>query len=411
MKKTLFVSLCLFLSVSLHALGQVKTGLDVLIATNFEAVRGLRVGVITNQTAVSGDGKHIIEVLRTAPDVELTAIFGPEHGVFGKNEAGEAVESSEGDSIKIPVYSLYGITRKPTAEMFKNIDALLFDIQDVGTRFYTYISTMNNTMEAAADFGVKYIVLDRPNPVGGVVVEGPVLSPEFTSFVGIHPIALRHGMTVGELAMMFKEEGWLKSKKKLDLAVVEMQGWQRHMFFEETGLSWIPPSPNMPTTTTALIYCGMGLIEATNVSEGRGTKAPFQQIGAPWLDAKHLINELQAMKIQGVRLRPVQFTPVDIPGMATNNKYDKQQCNGIEISILNAQQFRSVDFGMKVLTLLQAHYADNFQLKPAWLRKLTGQDWIAGAIKSGDSSVRITGKWEKETGKFIQKRADYLLYE
>ena len=411
MKRLIVIPFILILFIIAPAWSQVKTGLDVLIATKFEAIRGLRVGVITNQTAVSAGGTHIVDVLRSAPDVQLKAIFGPEHGVSGKNEAGDAIESSDEDSTAIPVYSLYGVTRTPTAAMFENLDALIFDIQDVGTRFYTYISTMNNTMEAAAAYGKKYIVLDRPNPVNVVMVEGPVLSPEHKSFVGIQPIALRHGMTVGELATMFNEEGWLKAGKKVDLTVVKMQGWERPMFFEETGLSWIPPSPNMPTTETALIYCGIGLIEATNLSEGRGTKAPFKQFGAPWLDAQLLIDELQKQDISGVRLRAVKFTPVDIPGMATNNKYDKQQCNGIQISVMDAQKFHSVALGLQVLTLLQKHYAEKFELKPKWLNKLTGQGGIAEAIRSGEAAKTIMGRWNDDLQKFSQKRANYLLYQ
>ncbi|KAA3619623.1 MAG: DUF1343 domain-containing protein [Calditrichaeota bacterium] len=409
MKKVLTLVSIIILCVNYGFAGQAKTGLDVLKANEFKSLHGLRIGVITNQTAVDFHGTHIIELFKANENVQLTAIFGPEHGVFGKAEAGKKIASTT-DSTKIPVYSLYGITRSPTADMFKNIDALVFDIQDVGTRFYTYISTMCKTMEAAAEFGVKYIVLDRPNPIGGLIVEGPVLDPELKSFVGIQPIALRHAMTVGELATMFNEEGWLQAGKKVDLTIIKMQDWQRHMHFEDTGLSWIPPSPNMPTTQTALLYCGMGLIEGTNFSEGRGTRAPFQKVGAPWLDANILIARLKEQNIQGIRLKPVRFTPIDIPGMATNNKYSGEICQGIEVSILDAANFKSVEFGFKLLTSLQELYPQHFELKPRRLNKLSGQNWVANAIKDGRTSEQMIASSQGDLHKFEKIRKKYLLY-
>ena len=410
MKKFFLCFSFVIISTTNSLLAQTKTGLDVLIESDFQQLNGLRVGLIINQTAVSRDGRHIIDLLKSRDDLQLMAVFGPEHGIWGRAEAGEKIKSAKLDSLGIPVYSLYGIPRATPAAMFENLDALVFDIQDVGTRFYTYISTMSKTMAAAATFGLRYFILDRPNPVGGKIVEGPVLEPALRSFVGIHPIALRHGMTVGELGKMFKGEGWLKSDKPLQLTVIKMENWQRSMLFENTGLSWVPPSPNMPVTDTALLYCGMGLLEATNVSEGRGTRAPFQKFGAPWLDNEKLIDLLTSTAIKSVRLQPVTFTPVDIPGMATNNKYSGKLCRGVEVSLLDAANFHSVKFGLTVLTLLQHNYPKEFKLKEKWLLKLSGKHDLAAQIRRGEKPEIIMAAWERDLRKFIAKRAKYLIY-
>lgn len=409
--KNILIYLTVIIAVLANFLqSQTKTGLDVLVESEFQQLQGLRLGIIINQTAVSRNGIHLIDLLKSREDLQLAAIFGPEHGIYGRAEAGKKIKSAQLDSLGIPVYSLYGITRSPSDSMFQNIDALVFDIQDVGTRFYTYISTMSKTMQAAAAFGLKYFILDRPNPVGGEIVEGPVLEPELRSFVGIHPIALRHGMTVGELGKMFLGEGWLKQIQPLDLTVIKMQNWQRTMLYENTGLSWVPPSPNMPVTDTAILYCGMGLLEATNVSEGRGTRSPFQKFGAPWLENHKLISLILAAGIKNVRLQPVTFTPVDIPGMATNNKYSGELCRGVELSLLDATNFKSVHFGITLLTILQKHYQEKFKLKENWLRKLAGKKNLAKAIRQGKSATNIIAGWEPDLKKFLKKRSKYLLY-
>ncbi|MHC4745057.1 MAG: exo-beta-N-acetylmuramidase NamZ family protein, partial [Planctomycetota bacterium] len=271
--------------------GAVKTGLDN-IASYHEMFRGKRVGIITNHTGCNSAGRHITDVFAEMEGVKVTALFGPEHGIKGSKAAGEKIDSEAGEAEDIPVYSLYGKTLKPTPEMLKNVDVLVFDIQDVGARFYTYTYTMSLAMEAAAENRKRFVVLDRPNPINGLTVEGSVLEPRFASFVGLYPIPVRHGMTVGELALMFNRQGWLKGGVRADLVVVSVGSWRRGDWYDKTGLRFIKPSPNMTDLNTAIVYPGLCLLEGTNVSEGRGTRKPFLQFGAPWIDAGELAARL-----------------------------------------------------------------------------------------------------------------------
>ncbi|MFQ5630957.1 MAG: exo-beta-N-acetylmuramidase NamZ domain-containing protein [bacterium] len=397
-------------SVSSHE-NQALTGLDRLANGNVSLLNGLRVGVITNQTAVTSSGSHVADVIAENQNIELVALLGPEHGIRGNVEAGYKVNANKDAKTGAPVYSLYGKTRKPTPEMLAGLDALVFDIQDIGTRFYTYISTMSLAMEAAAENGLKFIVLDRPSPVGGHIVEGPVLDPELRSFVGIHPIPIRHGMTVGELAKMFNEEGWLANGVKVDLRVVHCTGWQRSMIFSDYGKNWIPPSPNIPNPNTALLYAGIGLVETLwSFSEGRGTASPFEQVGAPWLDSAVLISTLREANINGVEFKPVKFTPVDIPGKATGNKYDRRECNGIRFNLQNGHALQSVRLGFHLITALQKHFPNQLEIKPRSVERLTGQKWIYEAILSGLPADSIIAQWQPELKKFLKKREKYLLY-
>ncbi|MDW7681663.1 MAG: DUF1343 domain-containing protein, partial [bacterium] len=286
-------------SADIKTSAKVSLGIDILLDEHLDLIQGKRVGIITNQTGVNSDGKHIIDLVFEAPEVELTALYGPEHGLRGDVEGGLTISHLVDPKTGVPIYSIYGKTKKPTPEMLQNVDVLIFDIQDVGARFYTYISTMSLCMEAAAENQISFIVLDRPNPITGTIVEGPVLAPEYQSFVGIHPIALRHGMTVGELALMFNEQSWLANGIQVELQIVKMKNWRRDSWYGELGLEWIKPSPNMPSATTALLYPGMGLLESCNVSEGRGTAAPFIQIGAPWLDHVRLKQLLDNAGVAG----------------------------------------------------------------------------------------------------------------
>ena len=394
----------------------VRTGLDIVVAGGFSEFQGKRVGIITNQTGVDRERRHIADLFHEAAGVQLVALFGPEHGIRGDTEAGGKIAGSVDAKTGVTVFSLYGETRKPTPEMLKSIDALIFDVQDVGARFYTYISTMSLAMEAAAELRIPFYVLDRPNPIGDLV-EGPALDPALRSFVGMHPIALRHGMTVGELAQMFNDEGWLQTGPvespqivKADLRVIKMEGWRRAMLFDETGLPWISPSPNMTSLATALIYPGTCLLEATNFSEGRGTNLPFEKIGAPWLEASKLIDKLRG-RVNGVDLRPIDFIPMDIPGKARHPKFSGTGCRGIQIDVTQPHAFQAAAFGIHLLVALRELYPKKLVIKENSLARLSGQSWMAKMILAGKPAAAILERSEKELQAFRELRQKYLLYK
>jgi len=408
----------IFLFSPLHAQKKsaVRTGLDIVVAGGFSEFKGKRVGIITNHTGINREGRHIADLFKQAAGVELVALFGPEHGIRGDTEAGGKVATGVDAKTGVTVHSLYGETREPTPEMLKNVEVLIFDVQDVGARFYTYISTMALAMEAAAELRIPFYVLDRPNPIGNLV-EGPVLDPAHRSFVGIHPIALRHGMTVGELAQMFNDEGWLQTGSKetpqtikADLRIIKMDGWRRDLLFDETGLPWISPSPNMTALATALVYPGTCLLEATNFSEGRGTNLPFEKVGAPWLDSNKLIEKLRG-RVAGVELRPIDFIPLDIPGKARNPKFNGTACRGIQIDVTQPRTFQSVAFGINLLCALQELYPKQFVIKENSMARLSGQSWVAKMISSGKKPEAILERIEKETKGFRELRQKYLLYK
>jgi len=289
------------------------------------------VGLITNSTGVNEDLGYNISLFCEHPDIHLKAIFAPEHGLWAAVQDAVAVSSFDYDGVRIPVYSLYGETRKPTREMLEDIDVLIFDIQDVGARFYTFISTMAMAIESCAEYDVSFVVLDRPNPVGGLTMAGNILESEFRSFVGYLPVPIRHGMTAGELARFFVHQFQLSVR----LDVVEMTGWRRDMWFDDTGLQWIMPSPNMPTLDTATMYPGTCLFEGTNISEGRGTTRPFELIGAPWIDASCLADKLNSLSLAGVKFRPAGFIP-------TFAKYRDQNCGGVQVHVLDREEFEPI---------------------------------------------------------------------
>jgi uncharacterized protein YbbC (DUF1343 family) len=313
MKSTAFfdrirsVFVLLTVPAALHCQPRVSTGADVLVAEHLDLLKGKRVGLITNHTGRVSSGEFLVDVL-LGKKINVVALFGPEHGIRGEAAAGDAVDDGVDDQTGIAVYSLYGATRKPTPTMLEGVDILMYDIQDVGVRFYTYISTMGLAMEAAAEHGIPFVVVDRPNPIGGLKLDGPVLIDSLRSFVGMYPIPVAYGLTCGELAVMIKSEGWL-DLAKLDLTVIWMEGWKRTMLWDDTGCPWVRPSPNIPTPATALVYPATCFIEATNVSEGRGTERPFHFIGAPFIDGGTLSGKLNALRLPGVRFSPTEFTP------------------------------------------------------------------------------------------------------
>ena len=380
----------------------VKPGLAVLLEDRLGLIEGKPVGLISNSTGVNGGLEDNISLFCRHPNVHLKAIFAPEHGLWGAVQDAVSVSSFQYEGISIPVYSLYGDVRKPTPEMLDGVDVLVFDIQDVGARFYTFISTMAMAMEACAERGLSFIVLDRPNPIGGLAVEGNVLEPEFRSFVGYLPIPVRHGMTIGELSLFFNDQ--LQIGTRLD--VVGMAGWRRDMWFDDTGLQWVMPSPNMPTLTTATVYPGTCLFEGTNVSEGRGTTRPFELIGAPWIDAPGLADELNQLALAGVKFRPVCFIP-------TFAKYKGQRCGGVQVHVVDRKAFAPVRTGLSMADVIRRIYQAEFQWHGAdrpFFDLLMGTDKVRKQLSSGKSADSIIGSWEDELMRFAESRRDCLLY-
>ncbi|RXT04371.1 exo-beta-N-acetylmuramidase NamZ domain-containing protein [Ammoniphilus sp. CFH 90114] len=375
-----------------------KLGVDVLLEEQMDLIKGKRVGLITNPTGVDQNLNSIVDIVYKHPEVELRALYGPEHGVRGDAQAGKYVEFYVDEETNLPVYSLYGKTRKPTPQMLEDIEVLLFDIQDVGTRFYTYIYTMAYAMEAAKENNIPFIVLDRPNPLGGEKVEGPVLDSKFSSFIGLYEIPLRHGMTAGELAQLFNEEFGIGC----DLTVVKMEGWERDSYYDETPLHWVLPSPNMPTLDTAIVYPGAALMEGTAVSEGRGTVKPFEFIGAPAINGTHLAKRLNDMQMPGVQFRATSFTP-------QFSKHSGKLSGGIQIHVTDRDAYRSVETGIAIVKAIYDLYPSEVKFS-SFFNHLIGNNWVVEDIKQGKSVEEISNRWQPELEQFKEVRSKYLLY-
>jgi len=379
---------------------EVKTGLDVLAADQYSVLEGKRVGVVTNATGVDRRLVALPELLARAPKVTLAAIFGPEHGIRGEVSAGHGVDHSLDELTGVPVYSLYGKVRRPTREMLGGLEALLFDIQDIGVRAYTYISTLKEVLAAAGETGTEVWVLDRPVPINGSVVEGPMLEDGFQSFVGSHRIPLRHGLTVGEFARMVNEELELGAS----LHVVPMQGYQRGSFQEASGLQWVKPSPNIPTVDTALVYAGMVLIEGTNLSEGRGTPRPFHWTGAPWIDATRLAAELNALDLPGGIFVPVRFTP-------SVSKYQGETCFGVDVRITDRKAYRSVTVAVALIQTVKRLYPGEFEFRAATFDRLACTRELRESIEGDTPFEEIVSSWDHDLEIYLQRRRKFLLYE
>lgn len=373
---------------------QVLNGIDVLKKESFGRVRGLKLGLITNHTGTDRERNPTIDLLHGAEGVQLVALFSPEHGIRGLLD--EKVSDSKDEKTGLPIYSLYGERRTPAPEQLENLDALVFDIQDIGCRFYTYISTMGNGMEAAAKARKKFFVLDRVNPINGTKIEGPILLGE-SSFTGWHTIPLRHAMTVGELARMFNEERQIRA----DLTVINLEGWQRDFLFDQTGLPWINPSPNMRSLTEAILYPGVGLLETTALSVGRGTDTPFEVIGAPYIDDLRLASELNAASLPGVRFVPVRFTP-------NASVYKNQLCKGVNIILTDRQNCDVVDIGILIASKLQQLYSKEFGLDR--FNRLLVHPPTLEAIRGGKSVASIKTSWNAQLNEFRTRREKFLLY-
>ncbi|HYV36771.1 MAG TPA: DUF1343 domain-containing protein, partial [Gemmataceae bacterium] len=368
---------------------------DVLAEENFARLKGHKIGLVTNHTGVDANGRATIDLLHSAPGIKLVALFSPEHGIRGAVDA--KVADTTDDKTGLPIWSLYGERRKPTAATLKGIDTLVFDIQDAGCRFYTYISTMGLMLEAAAENKIKVVILDRPNPIGGLAVEGPVLDAGKESFVGFHRLPIRHGMTVGELALLFNKE----RKIDADLEIISMQGWKRGDYYDATGLTWLHPSPNLRGLTAALTYPGIGLLETTNISVGRGTERPFEWIGAPWLDGRKLATALAEEELTGVRFVPLSVTP-------TASTFKGERCGGVQIIVDNWTTFRPVRTGLAVAHTLRKLYPDAWKIK-SYDRLLSHQATLTG-LEQGRPWRELEKAWQPGLEAFLKVRQGYLLY-
>jgi uncharacterized protein YbbC (DUF1343 family) len=379
----------------------VDLGIEVLLRDSLHVLQGRRVGLITNHTGRDRNGTSTVDLLHRAPGVRLTALFGPEHGIRGVAADGVKIASTVDSATGIPIYSLYGETRVPTADMLRDVDVLAYDIQDVGARVYTYVWTMALAAEAAAKVGKKFLVLDRPNPIRGDRIEGGVLKPEFRSFVGQYPVALRYGLTAGELLRYLVGTGQVRA----DVAVIPMRGWRQSMWWEDTGIPWVNPSPNMRSVDAALLYPGTVFFEATNVSEGRGTDRPFQLIGASWLsDAGAVARELNAKGLPGVRFDSTSRT------MATGGKFVGQTIPMIEITITDRNAVRPAELGAYMLRAIYRRHPRAFSWREQGIERLSGSRALRAAVEREGGVEALIPIWRAESGQFARQAAPYRLY-
>jgi uncharacterized protein YbbC (DUF1343 family) len=389
--------------------GTVTLGIDGLLTRDRGLVAGRRVGLVSNPASVDAALRHSADRLFEDPDVSLTALFGPQHG-FRSDVQDNMIETPHATDPRrlIPVHSLYSETREPTMAMLREVDVLVIDLQDVGTRVYTYIYTMANCMRAAARHALPVVVCDRPNPVGGEAIEGALLDREWTSFVGQFPIPLRHGMTIGEIARLFNDAFGIQA----DLEVVPLRGWRRSMYFDQTGLPWVMPSPNLPTLDSAIVYPGAVLVEGTLLSEGRGTTRPFELIGAPWLDAERLASAMNARGLPGVHFRPAAFEP-------TFQKHARQGCGGCQVHVLDRQRFAPVRVAVELIEECRRQAPESFRWRePPYeyehekmpIDILSGSDALRRAIDSGRAVKELVASWRADEEAFARQREPYLLY-
>jgi uncharacterized protein YbbC (DUF1343 family) len=380
---------------SSHA-ARVQTGLDVLEAQKFAPLRGKHVGLITNHTGIDSQGRSTVDVLAHAAGVQIVALFSPEHGLAGRED--EKLFSSKDPSTGLPVFSLYGDTRRPTDDMLTGIDALVFDVQDAGVRFYTYTATMAYCMEAAAKHNIAFFVLDRPNPIGGEIVEGPMLDPDKTAFVAFFPMPIRYGLTIGELAQFFNIENHIGA----DLHVIAMKNWHRNYFFDSTGIKWIPPSPNLRTTKGAVLYPGIEILQNAGISVGRGTQTPFEEFGAPWLNGGDVASALNERHLPGVHFADQPFIPI-------SGLYSGERCGGVAIRVTDRFTVRAVRVGLEIAELLQKLYPKQFDT--AKLLFLVGNADTVQQLQSGVAPEKIVSSWSADLAAFDQIRRKYFLYK
>ena len=400
-------------------------GCENFLENHLDLVKGKRVGLITNPTGVDSKLQSLIDLFYENPAIDLVALYGPEHGVRGNAQAGEYVPFYMDEEYNLPVFSLYGQSMKPDPGMLRDIDeymrtfdtveegkfpkksmidsvdVLVFDIQDVGTRIYTYVATMAYCMQTCAEHDLEFVVLDRPNPINGKDIEGPILEyPEFSSFVGLYPIPVRHGMTTGELAQLFNKRFL---RKRANLKVIPMRDWRRELWFDQTSLLWIAPSPNMPTLQTATVYPGQVFLEGTNISEGRGTVKPFELLGAPWIDGHILTKKINHINLPGVTFSEAWFTP-------TFSKYNGELCGGTQIHVLDRDIFRPFESSLHIIKTIRDMYPDQFKFHAGYFDKIMGTKIIRQAIDNGMRIEEIVKEYEKQLEEFDKLRKPYLLY-
>ena len=400
---TMFIVLFLFLGCS------TQSGLDVSAKKEFPMLEGKNVGIATNHTAKNANGDHIVDLIHDA-GIKVQAIFGPEHGFRGIEDAGELVEDNIDVKTGAPVYSLYGRTRKPTSNMLKDVDVLVFDIQDIGARFYTYISTMGYVMEAGAENNIPVYIFDRPNPIGRIA-EGPIIEQNLYSGVGRYPIPVRHGLTVGELALMIKDNGWIKDADRLELHIVKVKAWDPNKPYTDAKQNWINPSPNIRNLNEALVYPGTCLFEATNFSEGRGSEKPFEWVGAPYVDSELLVAELNKRNIEGIKIEPVSYTPTCPADAYYKPKYNGILCHGVALTVTDPLNFKALEFGVHLIDVLNQLYPQDFVItRPIWMNKLWGNTKAYDMFIEGDSAEDIISTYKHELLQYEKFREKYLLY-
>jgi uncharacterized protein YbbC (DUF1343 family) len=376
--------------------GRVEVGLDVLEGEKFAPLKGKHVGLITNHTGLDSQGRSSIEIFSRAPGMQLVALFSPEHGISGR--ADETYSSSKDPTTGLPIFSLYGESRRPTDEMLNGIDTLVFDIQDAGVRFYTYTATMAYCMEEAAKRNIAFYVLDRPNLLGGEIVEGPMLDADKTNFVAYFPTPVRYGLTIGELAQFYNTENHLKC----DLHVITMKNWHRNYFFESTGIRWVPPSPNLKTIKGSLVYPGLEILQPAGVSVGRGTETPFEEFGAPWVDGIAVAEELNAKHLAGLHFSDDPFIPV-------SGLYAGERCGGVRVRVTDRAAVRSMRMGLEIAAILHKLYPAKFDF--AKLITLVGNAETIQQLQNGVAPEHIVAGWSDALAKYDHTRREYFLYK
>lgn len=380
---------------------QFKFGADVLFEKYLHLIEGKNIGVICNQASVLSNGVHLVDSL-ISRGIKIKALFSPEHGIRGNIPAGLKINDGIDERTGLKVFSLYGKTLKPTKQMLSELDVILFDLQDVGARFYTYSVTMFFAMQAAAESKIVFVVLDRPNPINGFDVDGPVLNLKYKSNVGLFPIPIRHGLTIGELAKIIIGEKWLNKDLQLNLKVIKMENYDRRKYYDQINKVWIPPSPNMKSVSTAVVYPGLCFLEATNVSEGRGTEKPFEYFGAPWLKVELLIEKLESLKLPGVKFEKIEFVPSE-----QHNKYYNQKCNGVFVNVTDRKIFKPVQTGFAIINELKNTHPKIFNIDHNYLLRLVGEK----LEKVSFLDKKFLKVHKRKLEKYLEMRKKYKIYD
>jgi len=401
------IFLCLFSIIMNQTIREkrVRLGNEIFVSRYISELRGQRVGLVVNHTSLLPEGRHLVDSL-VEKGVAVASLFTTEHGFLGNKEAGQNIKDSQYKGIRI--YSLHGDIKQPTTQQIKDLDVLVYDIQDVGARFYTYIATMKYILEAASLENIPVYILDRPNPTGGLIIEGPLLDRELVSFTGPCPIPIRYGMTCGELALMMKGENWIP--KHTDIRVVKMKGWRRKYFWKDTGLNWIPPSPNIPLPKTTLAFPGTSLLGGIGINHGIGTQNPFLQLGAPWLDPEIILQNMREKAVRGAMLSQITYTPRSLPGKTAYPPYKDRLCRGVLISIQEETAFRSLEFTLDLIRVLKSHFPDKIKIITDRIDSLFGNDRLRLYIEDRLSYEELKELIKKDEGTFLQQRKPYLLY-